>query len=183
MGMSEPLRDCLLRQFDTAWKLAAYHLEDLTIEDCLWRPSERGPHVHRIEEGAWIADWPQDESYGAGPPSIAWTGWHMLFWWSMALDHGFGAGTLEREDVGWPGDPEGLRLHLGRLHDQWRERLSNFTDDALIGRKAVWPFQTRSLADLFAWANVELTKNAAEIGYVRFLKAASDSQMSSVSRP
>ena len=174
--MSEPLRDCLLRQFDTAWKLATYHLEELTIEDCLWRPGERGAHVRRVEEGVWVPDWPVAESYDSGPPSIAWTGWHMLFWWSMALDHNFGPGTLERDDVGWPGDSEGLRLHLTQLHDQWRERLSSLDDAALQSAEVVrWPFRDRPLADLFAWANVELTKNAAEIGYARFLKGASAS--------
>ena len=104
--MNEPLRDCLLRQLDTAWTLAEFHLDGLTIEDCLWRPAARGPHVRRFE-GSWVADWPIDENYQAGPPSIAWIGWHLLFWWSMAIDHNFGGATLEREDVGWPSDPEG----------------------------------------------------------------------------
>lgn len=98
----------------------------------------------------------------------------MLFWWAMATNHNFGSGTLERENIGWPGDVQGLRLHLGRLHDQWRERLSSFSDDGLIGGRAVWPFDDRPVADLFAWANVELTKNAAEIGYARFLKGSSE---------
>ena len=43
-------------------------------------------------------------------------------------------------------------------------------DAALQAPSARWPFEGRSLADVFAWTNVELTKNAAEIGYVRFLK-------------
>ena len=34
-----------------------------------------------------------------------------------------------------------------------------------------WPFQGRPFGDVVAWANVELTKNAAEIGYARFLYA------------
>jgi len=42
-----------------------------------------------------------------------------------------------------------------------------------------WPFRDRPLADLFAWANVELTKNAAEIGYLRFLCGAASDQTSS----
>ena len=171
--MSERLRDCLLRQLDTAWKLAQFHLDGLTIEDCLWRPAPLGPHVRRIEEGAWVADWPVEEEYRAGPPSIAWIGWHMLYWWSMALDQNFGAARLEREDVGWPGDAEGLRLELGALHKKWRAQLTALDDSALAaGERACWPFRDRPLADLFAWANVELTKNAAEIGYIRFLRGA-----------
>jgi hypothetical protein len=170
--MTEPLRDCLLGQLDTAWKLASYHLDGLTLDDCLWRPSERGPHVHQIEEAAWVPDWPPDEDYCGGPASIAWISWHIMYWWSMALDHNFGSGSLERDDVGWPGDADGLRLHLARLHDQWRERLASLDDTALQSSGRVrWPFRDRPLADLFAWANIELTKNAAEIGYVRFLRS------------
>ena len=171
--MADPLRDCLLRQFDTAWKLADYHLTGLTTDECLWRPSDRGPHVRRIEESAWVADWPIDERYEAGPPSIAWVGWHVLFWWSMALDQNFGPATLQREDIGWPGDADGLRKHLERLSEQWRGRLVALKDPELqSSERARWPFSDRPLADLFAWATVELAKNAAEIGYLRFLHAS-----------
>jgi len=34
-----------------------------------------------------------------------------------------------------------------------------------------WPFREGSFGDVVAWVNVELTKNAAEIGYARFLFA------------
>ena len=179
--MSEFLGDCLLRQLDIAWKLASYHLDGLTTEDCLWRPAERGPHVFR-EEDRWTLDWPPNEEYSAGPPSIAWIGWHMLFWWSMALDWNFGPATLKRENVAWPGDAEGLRRELEALYDKWRSELEALDDDELQAPSARWPFAGRSLADVFAWANVELTKNAAEIGYARFLKGA-EVQTSSTSRP
>ena len=173
--MTEDLRDCLLGQLDTAWRLASYHLEGLTTEECLWRPTERGPHV-RQEDGRWIVDWPPDEDYRAGPPNIAWLGWHMLFWWSTALNWNFGPATLQREGVRWPGDAEGLRRELEVLYDKWSRELEALDDAALQSTSRVrWPFAGRSLADLFAWANVELTKNAAEIGYVRFLRGAATS--------
>jgi hypothetical protein len=35
-------RGYLLRQFDTAWKLARHHLDGLTTEECLWRPARPG---------------------------------------------------------------------------------------------------------------------------------------------
>ena len=38
-------------------------------------------------------------------------------------------------------------------------------------RRTRWPFRDRPFGDIVAWANVELTKNAAEIGYARFLYA------------
>ena len=171
--MTEPLRDCLARQFDTAWALAEFHLAGLTSEDCLWRPTSCGPHVRQTEDGMWVADWPVDEDYRAGPPNIAWIGWHMLFWWSMALDHSFGAGTLERDDVRWPGGAAGFRRELGRLERRWRAELAALDDAALKSTERVhWPFSNRPLSDVFAWANVELTKNAAEIGYLLFLRGA-----------
>jgi hypothetical protein len=69
----------LLRQFDIAWMLASYHLDGLTTEECLWRPARRGLHVHQGPDGAWRGEWPEHEGYDLGPPSIAWTTWHMGF--------------------------------------------------------------------------------------------------------
>ena len=163
----------LLRQLDTAWALTRYHLDGLTTAECLWRPAAQGLHVSRM--GAplrWIADWPEHEGYSLGPPSIAWTTWHIGFWWSMALDYGFGAGTLKREDVAWPGDADGVRAWLGGLHDRWRAAVEGLTDvdleDSALTR---WPIPGRPFGDVVAWVNLELMKNAAEIGYARFLYA------------
>ena len=50
--------------------------------------------------------------------------------------------------------------------------LERVTDDELRSPKRTrWPFRDRPFGDVVAWANVELTKNAAEIGYARFLYA------------
>jgi hypothetical protein len=90
----------------------------------------------------------------------------------MVLDHSFGAGTLAREDVTWPGTADGVREWLGGLHGQWRAALEQLTDDDLrSSRRTKWPLQERPFGDVVAWANVELTKNAAELGYARFLYA------------
>ena len=168
--MADDTRACLVRQLDTAWTLARYHLDGLTTEECLWRPARVGPHVHRAGDGTWRADWPEHEGYDLGPPSIAWITWHMGFWWSMALDHGFGDGTLSREEVRWPGDADGVRTSLASLHDAWHDALGSLTDDDLrAATRTRWPFRDRPFADVVAWANVELTKNAAELGYARFL--------------
>ncbi|MDB4890763.1 MAG: hypothetical protein JWL61_2618 [Gemmatimonadetes bacterium] len=35
-----------------------------------------------------------------------------------------------------------------------------------------WPLEGRPFGDIVAWVNLELMKNAAEIGYARFLYAA-----------
>lgn len=162
----------LLRQLDTAWKLARHHLDGLTTEECLWQPAARGLHVRRRDDGAWLADWPDREDYGIGPPSIAWTSWHMAFWWSMALDHSFGDGSLTRESVAWPGSADAVCRELTRLHDAWRSSVAVLSEDALRNDvRTRWPFRDRPFADVVAWANVELVKNASEIGYVRFLYA------------
>jgi hypothetical protein len=170
--VSTEARDYLIRQLDTAWRLASYHLDGLTTAECLWRPAERGLHVRQDPDGTWRADWPEHEGYDLGPPSIAWLTWHLGFWWSMVLDHSFGAGTLAREDVTWPGDADAVRAWIARLAGEWQAALDQVTDDDLrSARRTHWPFRDRPFGDVVAWANVELTKNAAEIGYARFLYA------------
>lgn len=172
--MSEA-RAYLIRQFDTAWKLAQYHLDGLTTEECLWRPAAVGLHVHRDDDGLWRADWPERESYDIGPPSIAWVTWHMQLWWSMVLDHSFGDATLTRESVLWPGSAESVRGQLRILHERWRAALEKLGDEDLRStQRTRWPFRDRPFGEVVAWATVELTKNAAEIGYARFLYAARD---------
>jgi hypothetical protein len=170
--MADEARDYLSRQFDTAWKLTSVHLDTLTTEECLWRPAQKGLHVHRSADGEWRADWPDHEGYELGPPSIAWLTWHVGFWWSMVLDHSFGRATLSQQQVLWPGSADGVRETIGRLQSEWRSVLDRVTEDDLKSTERTrWPFKDRPLGDVIAWVNVELTKNAAEIGYGRFLYA------------
>jgi DinB superfamily len=165
-------RDYLLRQLETAWKLTSFHLDGLTTEECLWRPAAQGLHVHRLADGKWRADWPDRESYDLGPPSIAWITWHIVFWWSMVLDHNFRGGTLVQAAVLWPGDADAVRGVLGRLHGEWRSLIEKMNDDDLRATERTrWPFRDRPFGDVAAWVNIELTKNASEIGYARFLHA------------
>ena len=170
--MASEARDYLIRQLETAWALTSFHLDGLATEECLWRPADKGLHVQQLPDGRWRADWPEHEGYDLGPPSIAWVTWHLGFWWSMVLDHSFGDATLAREDVMWPGTADGVREWIGRLQGQWRAALAQATDDDLrSAERTRWPLQGRPFGDVVAWANVELTKNAAEIGYARFLYA------------
>ena len=172
--MTDKARDYLIRQFEIAWKLASFHLDGLTTGECLWRPAGDGLHVQQTPEGRWIADWPDHEGYDLGPPSIAWLTWHIGFWWSMVLDHSFGEGALSREHVTWPGSADGVREWLGELQQQWQAILDQTTDRDLQSlQRTRWPFQDRPFGDVVAWVTVELTKNAAEIGYARFLYAVS----------
>lgn len=173
--MSDDLRRCLLGQLDIPWALTSYHLEGLTTEECLWRPAKAGLHVRQDASGFWRADWPDHEGYDLGPPSIAWLTWHIGFWWSTALDHAFDDGKLAREDVSWPGSADAARSWIGELHDRWRQEIERLTDDDLRSTERTrWPVQHRPFADVVAWVNVELMKNAAEIGYARFLYGVRD---------
>jgi hypothetical protein len=177
--MADEARGYLIRQFATAWKLTNFHLDGLATEECLWRPARVGLHVHRVRDGSWRADWPDHEGYDLGPPSIAWLTWHVGFWWSMVLNHSFGDGTRSHEDVLWPGSADAVREWLGRLQAEWRVVLDLITDDDLRStQRTRWPFQDRPFGDVVAWVNVELTKNAAEIGYARFLYALASDQSS-----
>jgi hypothetical protein len=174
--MTDEARGYLIRQFETAWMLTSYHLDGLTTEECVWRPAHAGLHVHQLPDGGWRADWPDHERYDLGPPSIAWVTWHLGFWWSMVLNHSFGDGTLSRENVVWPGDADGVREWLGRLQGEWRAVLEQITNEELrSAERTRWPFQDCPFGDVIGWANVELTKNAAEIGYARFLYAVRSS--------
>lgn len=168
----DAVRETLDAQLGTAWKLLELHLTGLDDEECLWRPAARGLHVFQAD-GVWRAEWPESEGYEIGPPSVAWLTWHIGFWWSMALDHSFGDGTLGREDVTWPGSADATRAWLTGLRDEWTDALAELSDDDWRSAERVrWPFTDRPFHRLAAWLNLELMKNAAEIGYCRFLYAA-----------
>lgn len=175
--MTNQLAALLLRQHETAWRLAAHHLDGLGLEECLWRPSTQGLHVGTPNDGCWRGEWPEHEGYDLGPPSMAWLLWHMVFWWSMVVDHSFGDATLERDSIYCPADPDAVGVLLKALHDEWTERVSGLSEDALRSAKDTrWPFKDRPFGDVVGWVNIELTKNAAELGYARFLYATRTSR-------
>ena len=174
--MPTEIREILRRQLDIGWRLMTFHLRDLTTAECLWRPTQSGPSVQFVK-GSWVADWPEREDYKLGAPTVAWLTWHVGYWWSMVLDHSFGRADLRRESVAWPGDADSVRRWLDTLHERWIREVQAIDDDDLRSMdRTHWPFTGRSFADVCAWANLELMKNAAEIGYVRFLYAARTTQ-------
>jgi hypothetical protein len=165
-------RDLMVAQFDIAWALTFYHLEGLTTDECLWRPAPRCLHVSRDGHGSWRADWPDHEGYDIGPPSIAWTTWHICFWWTKALAHLDGITSVVKEDVNWPGSAEAVRNEILSLNNRWRDRIGTFSEQELQTPSSVsWPLPDSTPIMTAAWLNVELMKNAAEIGMVRFLFA------------
>jgi len=165
-------RALALDQLRISWSLLEYHLGDISTEECLWRPATRGLHVAERPDG-WVADWPDTESYALGPPSIAWLTWHIGFWWSMVLDHSFGDAKLQREDVRWPGTATAAVEWIRRLHEEWLYHLSELADAEFMSvERCRWPLSGRPFIEIVLWLNVELMKNAAEIGYCRFLYGA-----------
>ncbi|MDF2513969.1 MAG: hypothetical protein K0S04_3835 [Herbinix sp.] len=118
-------------------------------------------------------DWPETESYDIGPASIAWIMWHIIYWWSTALDYNFGYGILKKEDIPWPESVEKAKATISLLHDKWVSKLNALSDAEYQSEQyAKWSLSDRSFADIALWLNAELMKNASEIGYGRFLYAA-----------
>ncbi|HBO14303.1 MAG TPA: DinB family protein [Halieaceae bacterium] len=169
--MPQEITDLLLRQHEIAWSLASYHLEDLNDNECMWRPSTRGLHVAFLGN-TYRGEWPDHEGYDLGPPSIAWTIWHIGFWWSMAINHSFGDSSFNQESITCPSASADARSWLQSLHEEWKAWLSTVNDqDMRSSERTKFPFRDRPFSDVVAWVNIELTKNASEIGYARFLYA------------
>lgn len=168
---SHGIKENILFQLDMCWQLYLYHIENLGETEALWAFSPTGLQVYKQEAG-WRIDWPETESYEMGPPSIAWIMWHIIYWWSTALDCNFGEGTLKKEDIPWPGSVEKAKATISLLHDEWVSKLNDLSDaDYLSKQYSKWPLSDRSFADIALWLNGELMKNAAEIGSGRFLYA------------
>lgn len=164
-------KDLLLRQLGTSWSLARLHLAELPDSEALWEPAAAGPRVHAVD-GEWISDWPEDESYTAGVPSIAWLQWHIGLWWTLTWDRAFGGGELDRATIRWPGSSDAARRWLEGLHAAWSGSIGELSDTDLGDAPASWPLDDGSLSDVAAWVNVELMKNVAEISFLRFLFAS-----------
>lgn len=172
MNDSTRLKNALQFQFNISWQLLDYHLTGLEDDEMLWKPTPFSLHVEKVNDN-WLADWPESEDYKMGNPSIAWTTWHILFWWSMVFDYSFGEGTLTKDEVYWPGSAEKVKAELNQFRNQWEELLASMTDeDLMTTAKIKWPFADRPFYDLASWLNLELMKNAAEIGSGRFLYAS-----------
>jgi hypothetical protein len=147
-------------------------MNGLTTEECLWRPAVRCLHVNRDETGRWRADWPEHERYEIGPPSIAWTTWHIYFWWRKTLDHIQGDASHTEQDVAWPGGADEVRAETIELRNRWVRFLADCEkSDLQVPSALSWPMPNSTLATTAAWLNIELAKNAAELGMIRFLYA------------
>ncbi|MFF2780339.1 DinB family protein [Streptomyces sp. NPDC058052] len=173
--MSSVRRELLRRQFDLTWSLFEYHLERLEPEDFLWEPP--GTHCWTVRQapgGEWVPDWADVEPEPVPVPTIGWLHWHIGWWWDAAVDHANGRTPRPRTDVTWSGDAQSGVAWLRELREQWLAVLEDLTD-ADLDATARFPWQddpTRTVADMSAWVNAELMKNAAEVGQLRLLRAA-----------
>ena len=168
------MTDEIVWQFDLAWALAELHLSELTSDDFLWEPTALTWSVRPDDAGVWHPDWADTEPDPMPVPTIGWLSWHIIWWWSTAVDHLSGTTPPQRVDVDWPGDGVATVALLRDLAARWRAILTELTADRLAGSSAFpWAAEAgRTIAHTALWVNVELTKNIAEIGQLRLMRAA-----------
>lgn len=163
-------------QFALVWKLASFHLPRLTDEACLFEPAPGSWTVRQSADGTWRPDWAEPEPDPAPPVTIGWITWHLIWWWSGLLAAMRNERPLARREVVWPGSAAATVQRLEALSREWSELLAALGESDLE-RPLAYPWQSpRPLRLALAWANSELMKNVAEIGYVRHLYAASARQ-------
>ena len=166
-------RDLLRGQFDLVWALFDYHLQRLEPADHLWEPAVRCWTVRQDADGTWRPDWADTEPDPVPVPTVAWLTWHIGWWWGSATDHARGRTLRDRTAVVWPGGGAPVAWLRGLRRD-WLAVLDGLDDAGLDAVSAYpWPGDAgRTVADMAAWVNAELMKNAAEIGQLRMLRAA-----------
>ena len=171
--MSVSRRELLRWQFDLAWSLFEFHLERLAPEDSLWEPTGHCWTVRRTEDGGWTPDWAEVEPDPIPVPTVAWTTWHIGWWWSVTMDHLRGEVPRDRTEIVWPGETEAVAWLRG-LRDEWVTVLDGLTD-ADLDAPAPFPWRDdpeMTVAHTLAWVDAELMKNVAEIGQLRLLRTA-----------
>ncbi len=77
---------------------------------------------------------------------------------------------LGEEEAAWCKTYSGLQVR--RADGKWTSFIDSMDEaDLRSDERCRWPFKGQSLCSLALWLNVELMKNAAEIGAARFLYA------------
>ena len=171
--MSSTELETLRWQFGLTWKLAGVHVPALTDESCMWEPAPGCWNVQRSADGRWRPDWADAEPDPPPSTTIAWLTWHLIWWWSGLLDAVRGAQPAAHHEVDWPGNADAVVRRLEALAAEWSDVLSKL-DDGDLEKPLTYPWrESRPLRLALAWANSELMKNVAEIGYVRLLFEAS----------
>ncbi|MET9063453.1 DinB family protein [Streptosporangium sandarakinum] len=167
-------------QLNVSWSLLSLHLERVTDEEALWEPTSNCWTVRRRPDGTWAADWVVPEPEPIPVTSIGWVMWHIGFWWSHTHERCFGkpgavAAELDWSEaaaaIPWPGDAASAVGWLTECRDRWAGALDSLNETELNSteRSRWFPDGTLSLGHVLAWVNIELMKNAAEIGSLRHL--------------
>ncbi|WP_059103435.1 DinB family protein [Shouchella shacheensis] len=165
----ESLIDNIKFQFSISKQLLDYHLTSLEQEEYMWKSPKSGLFLKEFE-GEWFADLPETESYDLGTPSVAWTLWHITFWWEMVFDNAFGEGKVKKEDIKVTTDVAEIKRQINSLAERWESKLNQLTSEDYQSKKySKFPFNNEvEFHKLASWLNLELIKNASEVGYARF---------------
>lgn len=165
------VRHLLLDQLAIGWALFEYHAASLADDDLFWSPAAHRWTMHRVGD-QWRPDFAEVEPDPVPATTAAWITWHIGWWWSTATAHLTQSPVPTREQVQWPGGAAATVHWLRRIHDEWREALTA-TDRLAEACAYPWPAETgKTVADMAAWVNVELTKNGAELGQLLVLRRA-----------
>ena len=92
------MKQKILEQLNIAWQLFEYHCNELEDTEAMWCGAPNGLQIRKTEN-TWTADWPETEAYTIGPPSIAWTMWHILYWWRTAITASKEKHIPEKEEI------------------------------------------------------------------------------------
>lgn len=176
-------RCALLRwQFDLTWSLFEFHLERLNPDDFLWEPSSHCWTLRQGDTGDWVPDFAETEPDPIPVPTAGWVSWHLGWWWSVTIDHARGRAPRGREEIPWPGPGQETIDWLRGLRAEWVAVLDGLTD-ADLDEPAPFPWQNEpemTVAHMLGWVNVELAKNASEIGQLRLLHTVSSGHRGAV---
>lgn len=156
-------------QLRVAWSLTQLVLDGLTDGECHRLPAPGAWTVRRTTDGTWHSDWVEPEPDPPPTATVGWVTWHLDMWWSMVYDHSFDTGTLRPERVQWAGDAAAATARIQHRHERWSVALSDLSEaDLDSADRTRWPYRDgRPFAHVVGWVNLELMKNAAEIGQLR----------------
>ncbi|MBX9918647.1 MAG: DinB family protein, partial [Mycolicibacterium frederiksbergense] len=118
--------ESLQRQFDLAWALTDLHLSALSVEDFRWEPTSLVWTMRKDAAGRWCPDWAETEPEPIPVPTIGWISWHIVFWWSSAMDALAGRPARPPTAIAWPGPADAVEV-IRALHAQWREVLAGLS--------------------------------------------------------
>jgi len=167
------LLETLQWQFRVGWSLLAeHHLPRMTDDSCLWLPHPSAHAVRRNADGEWIGDWHEPEPGVPWHATVGWLTWHLQGWLTGAIAEARQLDVLAQEKIRWPGNADATRIELTRLAEEWSTVLVDAADWDL-DRPTTFPWpDPRPLHRLLGWVNIELMKNAAEIGVTHNLALA-----------